>query len=180
MNPSGSGQIDLSYAVENNFKVFVEKLPTVTFFTTESAIPEVSAAGANVETPMQDYILQDNKLVWAPLEISFIIDEGFFAYEEVYNWMYNTTNPNATENSQLKFSDAVIMALDGSKNPVINFKFVDCFPTALSAVKYVNYGEAQRLGASVTLRYTEFLLERVQDLSPPIPAAPPPIFLARA
>jgi hypothetical protein len=172
-NQANSGQIDYTYANENNFRVIINKMPKVSFFALNTFLPEVSSPGAGVAFPTQDINIPDDKLIWAPLDVGFVVDEGWFNYEEVFRWMEATVMPRNTEASYIQYSDALIMILDNLKSPVLNVKFASCFPVTLSQVA-VKTTDSTTLFGSVSLRYSYYTIDRVSELTPPI-GDPPPI-----
>jgi len=167
-NLPNSGQIDTSLALNTNFRVIIERLPTISFFSTDVILPGVSLPPMDVISPYQAIPIQADTLVWEEMKLDFLVDAGFFAYVEVLNWILQTVSANDPTSAAVIYSDASVMALDNNKQEIIKFKFHDCWPTALGSLTYNTDEESRRLQCSLTLKYTQFVPERILDLQPPI------------
>lgn len=168
-------QNDYSNSLNTNFQVFIDRLPNVQFFLTDTPVPDVDVGGAVVNTRVHDFSLPGDKVEFGPLTIGFYVDEYWFSYEEVYNWLFNMSNPDIPENSRGDLrTDIHVALLDNNKNKFATVKFIDAFPTNLSGVTYNTGGNAEGLQAQVMMTYSHFVFDRIPltNVKPPVVTLP--------
>ena len=75
------------YASPSQFKFSIAKLPKVEFFCTEVNIPGISLGNATQLTTLRDIPLPGTKLEFGDLSLTFLVDEKFDNFEEIYTWL---------------------------------------------------------------------------------------------
>ena len=154
----------LDYASPTQFRFGIHQLPKVEFFTVSASIPGISADTINYPTPFKDIPIMGEKLDYANLSISFIVDEYLENYISLHNWMTGIGFPEKREQFQIfrdvtsntpasgktppvdlagkaipdksLFSDAFIQILSNKNNPIVEVNFENAFPISLSALDY--------------------------------------------
>jgi len=154
----------LDYASATQFKFGIHQLPKVEFFTLSANVPGISAGTVTQATPFKDIPLMGEKLDYANLSISFIVDEYLENYISLHNWMVGIGFPEKREQFQIYrdvtsdtpasgktppvdligkavpdialFSDAFIQILSNKNNPIVEVNFENAFPISLSALDY--------------------------------------------
>lgn len=140
------------------FTFGVQKLPNVSFFVQSASLPPMGLGIANFDTPLVNIPLTGDKLTFDTLTIRFQIQENFQNYLELYNWMvilgfpqdraqFGEKNPRARtrpdvsrpplrKNDLEDYSDATLTVFSSDNNPVISWRFIDCFPIRLEALEF--------------------------------------------
>ena len=75
------------YASPSQFKFSIAKLPKVEFFCTEVNIPGINLGNATQLTTLRDIPLPGTKLEFGDLSLTFLVDEKFDNFEEIYTWL---------------------------------------------------------------------------------------------
>lgn len=158
-----------NYLSPLEFIIVVKRLPNVQFFTQRTTIPSVSASPVPHPTPFNQVFETGDRLNYADLSFSFIIDEDMSNYIEVFNWIKGLSFPeNFDQYKRIENSadglrtDISIKVLNSHKNPTVQIDYYDCFPTDLSDVLLdttqtdVTYPEA-----TVTFRYNYFEITKL-------------------
>lgn len=140
------------------FTFGVQKLPNVSFFCQSASLPPMQLGTANFDTPLINIPVAGDKLVFDSLTIKFQIQENFQNYLELYNWMvilgfpqdraqYGERNVRARTRADVErppvrksdiedYSDATLTVYSSDNNPVISWRFIDCFPVRLEAIEF--------------------------------------------
>ena len=146
-------QTNLFPAAPHEFTMLFDRMPGLTFFCQEPQIPGISASAVNQPAPYQAKRIP-TKLTYDPLVVSFLIDDQYTAYREMYSWLRGMTGgPDkpfytaqfAAEKWTLteRPSEHLVRAatttagltlVDAHKQPTHRIVFFDLFPTALSGV----------------------------------------------
>ena len=107
----------LDYASPTQFKFNIIKLPKVEYFCTAVNIPGISINYVEQQTPLKDIPHPGEKLKYADLQMSFIVDENLENFQEIHGWLYGLGFPDG-------YSDYKAL-MDAGK---------DRFPTSKSSV----------------------------------------------
>ena len=115
-----------NYLSPLEFIIVVKRLPNVQFFTQRTTIPSVSASPIPHPTPFNQVFETGDRLNYADLSFSFIIDEDMSNYIEVFNWIKGLSFPEnfgqyrIIANSQEGLrTDISIKVLNSHKNPTV-------------------------------------------------------------
>jgi|TARA_B100000287_G_scaffold255727_1_gene240391 hypothetical protein len=77
----------LDYASPAQFKFKITKLPKVEYFCTEVNIPGLQMSSATQNTPLRDIPHPGTQLDFGDLVLTYMVDEKFDNFEEIYNWL---------------------------------------------------------------------------------------------
>lgn len=77
----------LDYASPTQFKFNIIKLPKVEYFCTAVNIPGISINYVEQQTPLKDIPHPGEKLKYADLQMTFIVDENLENYQEIHGWL---------------------------------------------------------------------------------------------
>jgi len=78
---------EMDYASPSQFKFSLTKLPKVEYFCTEVNIPGLQLGSATQLTSLRDIPLPGTKLDFSDLVLTFLVDEKFENFEEIYSWL---------------------------------------------------------------------------------------------
>ena len=156
----------LDYASPTQFRVILNQLPKVEFFTVATNLPGITLSETVQNTPFKDIPIMGNKLEYEDLSVTFICDEYLENYTSLHEWMtaigfpknrdqfstFRSTTSNAPTDTRgsskdigdvgvstaIKgmFSDATLMVLSNKNNPIVQVNYADVFPTSLSALDF--------------------------------------------
>ena len=77
----------MDYASPVQFRFKIAKLPQVEFFIQTVNLPGISIGEANIPTPLYDYPVPGEEIVYQGLDISFVGDENLNNYKELHDWL---------------------------------------------------------------------------------------------
>jgi hypothetical protein len=98
------------------------------------------------------------------LQIGFAIDEDMNNWLELYNWITQITQYSTFSELQefQKTSDAAILILNSSYNPIIKFTFYDAFPNYVSGFDFDStMTDTTNVLATASFSYTNFDIQRL-------------------
>ncbi len=87
----------LDYAAATQFKFNIIKLPKVEFFCTAVNIPGITLGETSQPTPLKDIPIPGDKLTYASLNVSFLVDENLENYREIHGWLTGLGFPRSHE-----------------------------------------------------------------------------------
>ena len=70
----------LDYTSPTQFRFVINQLPKVEYFTVAGNIPGITLDEIELGTPLKNIPLMGNKLTYADLSITFIVDEDLLNY----------------------------------------------------------------------------------------------------
>jgi len=88
------------YASPIQFRFKCTKLPTVEFFVQSANIPGISLGSAQQNTPLYDMPLPGDKITFAALDMSFLVDENLNNYKEIHDWILGLGFPSNNQQFQ--------------------------------------------------------------------------------
>ncbi len=184
---------ELDYSDPTKFKFSINKLPTVEFFTTAANIPGVNLGEAVFPTPFKAIPTQGDELTFENLEIQFLVDEKLTNYREIHKWLVGIGFPKSREqfesfrkefsevfptNTQNKgsilntgnainqaamYGDANLLVMSSKNNPLIEVRFSDLFPVALSGLQFdQQLTDTTYLTATATFSYKMYEMFVIQ------------------
>ena len=179
---------ELDYADPTKFKFSITKLPKVEFFTTAANLPGINLGESIFPTPFKQIPVQGDDLTFDNLEITFLVDEKLENYRELHQWLVGIGFPKArTQFSSFKkeesstfptptgvtgdsrntgtpsgvqamFGDATLTVMTSKNNPVMEVRFSDLYPVALSGLAF-NQQESDVTYLTATATFTYKLYE---------------------
>ena len=88
------------YASPFQFRFKCTKLPTVEFFVQSANIPGINLGSAQQDTPLYDMPLPGDKITFAALDMSFLVDENLNNYKEIHDWILGLGFPSNNQQFQ--------------------------------------------------------------------------------
>ena len=88
------------YASPIQFRFKCTKLPTVEFFVQSANIPGISLGSATQTNPLYDIPLPGDKITYASLDMSFLVDENLNNYKEIHDWILGLGFPSNNQQFQ--------------------------------------------------------------------------------
>tara|TARA_R100001509_G_scaffold35413_1_gene18728 strand:+ start:49 stop:639 length:591 start_codon:yes stop_codon:yes gene_type:complete len=179
---------ELDYADPTKFKFSITKLPKVEFFTTAANLPGINLGESVFPTPFKQVPVMGDDLTFDNLEITFLVDEKLENYRELHQWLVgigfpkartqfssfrkdesqtfptvesvkgDVTNPGTPSGIQAMFGDATLTIMTSKNNPVIEVRFSDLYPVALSGLAF-NQQETDVTYLTATATFTYKLYE---------------------
>jgi hypothetical protein len=154
---------NLNNATINNFRMIFSKLPTMEFFVTDCNIPSITLGEALAPSYLIDRPLPGDKITYGEFSVEFIVDEELRNWEEIHNWLLSIGTPSSTAQYDRtgQYSDASLVILTNSSNPILEFKFIDMFPVSLGDLQFSNAGAADTLMGSASFRFRGYDIVRL-------------------
>jgi len=75
------------YASPIQFRFKMTKLPNVEFFVQTANIPGITLGDTTLPTPLKDISMPGDKVSYASLDVSFLVDENLNNYKEIHDWI---------------------------------------------------------------------------------------------
>jgi hypothetical protein len=173
-------EINKSILNRNNFKLLIEKVPTVEYYVKSVNIPGMSftettaAAGIGL-----DAFFPGDKVEFQTLDVTFLVDEDLENFKEVYEWMNaivpikdptdfsayvdtiqtNDGRLSAIENDLNQYSDITLVTNTNKNLPNKYFKFKDAFPISLGALELESGADGEPVTCQVQFRFTYYDIE---------------------
>ena len=148
-----------NYLAPINFKLTMDKLkfPNAQYTVQQASIPDLTIQGALFNTPQRNIMIDGDKAEYAPLILSFIIDEYLDNYKEIHDWMLGEVTVEDNQRAYRKERDITLSILSSHNNVTKQIQFVDAFPSQLSALPFdVTITDTQYLTAQVTFEYSYY------------------------
>ena len=180
----------LDYASPTQFRFGINQLPKVEFFTVNANLPGIDSTPIDLANPFKTIPIMGEKLTYANLDITFIVDEYLENYQSLHNWMTGIGFPSdrsefrthrdvtsiapaggrtpsvdivgsATPDKAM-YSDAFLMILSNKNNPVLNVVFQNVFPISLGALEFTQGAtDVEYMTTSATFAYQIYKFESV-------------------
>jgi hypothetical protein len=153
----------LNLAKSTNFKLVIGAIPGVDLWLKTAMLPTITTNEVPIANPVlgRKYI-QSTTTIWAPLMVTFLVDEDLTNYNEVLKWMYNAGGPSPgdrTDDKDKLSTTASLHILSNNKNTTdIVYTFHGMFPTILGELQF-NNESAEELLTDITLQFDYMSLE---------------------
>ena len=133
---------NISFANPSSFRLVIDNLkyPNAQYTVQLASIPDMSVDGAAMNTPKRNILVSADKIVYAPLQLTFIVDENFTNYKEIHDWMFGMVGQD--DLNTRKNRDLALIIYNSSNNVVQEIQFADAHPTSLSSLPFETTGEA--------------------------------------
>tara|TARA_Y100001956_G_scaffold56876_1_gene55900 strand:+ start:515 stop:1036 length:522 start_codon:yes stop_codon:yes gene_type:complete len=144
---------EINYLSAVSFDTNFARIPKTSFTCTSVSIPSLALGITNYASLFSDLPIEGDKINFEQLSISFIVNEDFSNYIEVFNWITSIGFPDSFDQFSLKDSlaqststntlrsDMNIIVNTNKSNPNYNILFKDAFPTSLGNIDF-NAGSA--------------------------------------
>lgn len=163
-----------------NFKMVLQRTPTVNFFLQGFALPGLSFVGnLYTPTPFVDMPIPGDHLFYSPLTVTFMVDEDLTNYLEIFNWIkdiggpasltppslstnYNVSQSLNSDTTKNQRSDIKMFVLSSAKRSNIEVTFYNAFPVSLGELQFNNTSQdVNYLQAAVTFNYITYQIANV-------------------
>jgi len=160
--------------------LLIKRAPNVVFFLQQVELPNIALSSPDFANPFVKYPTPGDHIEFAPLNLTFKIDEDMQNWLEIFTWLMQLGFPTSyQEYAQVQAiplitglgirSDLTLLIHSAAHNPKWEIVFRDAFPVALSGRQPftstdpdVNY-----MIASTTFKYTSYSVRSVSDPVPP-------------
>jgi len=152
---------EFNTARPSNYKLTFQRLPGVTFHLQNVTLPTVTITEIDTPNPMLEWQIPDVHINYDNLNVSFLIDEGFYNWNEIHSWMMEIWNPesgSSISNVASLYSEAYLHILSNNGNPIREINFHNCWPTSLSAIELTTMADAEPIVCDVDINYTHFTM----------------------
>ena len=141
----------LDYAAATQFKFNIIKLPKVEFFCTSVNIPGITLGETSQPTPLKDIPIPGDKLTYASLNVSFLVDENLENYREIHGWLTGLGFPRSHEQFET--------FINAGK---------DRFPTSNATANSREAGKVDDIGFDVGAQYSDATLSILSSKNNPV------------
>lgn len=165
-----------NFLQSTRFVLSFPRINNTQYFCQEVNLPGVSMNEIVRPTPFVDIPLPGDKLVYEPLDVSFIVDEELQSWLDIHDWLRGMTFPtNFGEYDNLKnqsavtyyspkpqYTDGVLNILSALNNPKISVQFVDIFPVSLSAIQFSSTDtDTPTMTAKASFKYSWYDVKKI-------------------
>lgn len=158
-----------------NYIFSLNKFPDFTFMIQETELPQITLGVSTLSSSVSDAPVPGEALEFGTLSATFVVDEKMTNYMSIHNWlvgmgfpenhemyknlMLQQTNALAVTELSKGYTDGTLHILGNNNRPIVQAKFVDCFPTSLSGLSFSSSNtDSSPLTAIVTFEYNYYLL----------------------
>ena len=169
--------INKSLLSKNNFRLLIDKVPSVEFFVKSVNIPGVqfteTIAPAGIGL---DAFFPGDKVTFDTLSVNFLVDEDLGNFKEIFDWMdaivpvsdpsayaafvesskTTTGEQSAVDNNMNQYSDITLVTNTNKNVPNKFFRFHDAFPISLSGIELESGADGETVVATVECRFTYY------------------------
>jgi hypothetical protein len=163
-----NSQKQLSKIIDNynfvspvGFRLIIDKYkyPNTQFVIQRVNLPQMGVSMYQVESPKIPFHVEGTKMEFSTLDISFLIDENFVNYREMYDWLYDQVNVQESKEVSKK-RDMTLQVLSSHNNISTEFFFSSAFPTSLSGASFdSSSSDVTYIEANVTFQYDYFTIK---------------------
>jgi hypothetical protein len=169
--------INKSVLNRNNFRLVIDKVPTVEYYVRTVNIPgvqfgeTVQSAGVGL-----DAFFPGDKASFDTLEVGFLVDEDLENFTEIYNWidsivplsdpaLYGTYTETAVSSTNIlqsqandlnQYSDITLVVNTNKNIPNRYIRFHDCFPVALGSIDFESGADSEPALVNVSFRFSYY------------------------
>jgi len=167
---------NINHFIANSFLVQITRTDTLTFFAQKINIPGLSINNPKQQNPFTAIPIPGDHGSWEQLQLTFLIDEEFKNWEEVFNWYTGITFPRDFQQFANQVSDPtgpkpgsevnmyaqiIITVLNSHKIPICDFIFEDCIPSSLEGpVLDITQQDIQPVECTLTLDFSNYRMRR--------------------
>lgn len=151
---------EINLARSNKFRYNIVKMPILTAMTQSIDLEAIMINEVLVHNPILDLKYHGEKVTYSNLDISFLVDENFDVFAEMYNFVNAAAGPYSLPQTRNEnFTDIVVDVYDNnSSNIVRTFIFENCFLNVVGNLSFDSSGADQML-SNATFVYHSFRME---------------------
>jgi len=172
--------INKSILNKNNFRLLIDKVPTVEYYVRTVNIPGIQFTETSSATGIGlDAFFPGDKVSFDTLDVTFLVDEDLENFKEIYDWMdsivpiadpsayeayvesikTNSGTYSAVENDLNQYSDITLVMNTNKNLPNKLLRFHDCFPISLGALELESGSDSEAVSTTVSFRFTYYEIE---------------------
>ena len=174
-------EINKTILNKNNFRLLIDKVPTVEYYIKEVNIPSITFAEATMQAGVGiDAYFPGDKIEFGTLEVKFLVDEDLQNFKEIYDWMdgivpfrdpaeykefvtsvsVDPSNRSANTGDDRVSTSMVTLVVNTNKNiPNKYIRFYDAFPISLGGISFESGGDMEAVGVDVSFRFAYYEIE---------------------
>jgi len=172
--------IERDLAQASKFRLNFSRLPDLTFFCKTATLPGVLKTEVRIETPFVALYAPGDKIEYAALDVTFLVDVDYQTWFSIYDWIAGLTFPkNFDQYKNLRFqqrselesqirksfnqySDGSLTIYTNKNNPNIRINFRELFPVALGSIDFdVEKSAEEPITCSASFKFTFYDVERL-------------------
>ena len=170
---------NINYLSPLGFRFILDRTPTVNYFVQQASVPGVTLGEYDEATPLVTLPYPGTKLSYAPLDVTFRVDEDARNYDEIYKWLIGlgfpesskqyaefsqrADLPNAFGRGENVYSDGSMVILTSQQNPNLSYTFKDMFPISISPLTFdTTQSDVTYLDSTVSFRYSFYTLDLIK------------------
>ena len=136
--------LDISKTSRSNYYCVFSRFPNLIYYIQSFALPSATNRKIQIDRPhTADYFVAGHKTDYEEMSINFYMDENFYSYFALLNWMReNEKTPYIADTT----SQLSLIILNNAKQPIIRVDFQDVLCASLGDLQFENQ-------ASDTLTY---------------------------
>ena len=168
--PGAIGQVPETFNYQSplGFRFFIKRLPNVNYFVNKINIPGVTLPAADEQTPFVVLPQPGDHVIFEPLVLTFLVDEGLNNYIELQKWLrtisdlqggnaYEKLNKHPEWTGHGVKSEIVLSLLDSAKNAKVNVLFHDAWPSNLTSLQFdATHQDVPYLVATSVFKYSTY------------------------
>ncbi len=133
---------EVNLARSNKFTYNIAELPILNALTQSIDMDPIQFNEVQVFNPVLDLKVHGEKIEYSSLDVSFVVDENFDVYAELYNFVNVATGPySIPEYRKENYTDIVISIWDNGFSKIVRkFIFEDCFITSIGNISFDSIG----------------------------------------
>lgn len=138
----------------NGFKLTIDstKFSNTEYFCISSPLPSVSATEANSPFRNKQNSYPGEKVIYAPLDIRYMVTENMENYIELFNWMVDNANTGT-----INTYDITLHILTSNNNVIRQVRFVEAFPVSIGAIDFHTQNtDVEYVIADASFQYSHF------------------------
>lgn len=143
----------------SQYQATLVKFPDLKYMGQEINLPSINMPPLETFPHSVDYTIHADRLLYAPISFSFIVDDNFNNYTNLFEWMKIITQ---TDNAHLtEFTQMIIILYNRQYNAIKRVTFENCFCTGLSGLQLSSVEDDSMLVCTATFDYSEFKIEDI-------------------
>jgi len=130
-----------NYIYPTYYKFVIKEMPQLEYFITKVTLPSFGYDSA-IEQPNRFSLIRHpaSKIVYAPLEMSFLVNEDMTNWLEISNWIRRTSvsddHIDILDDTGEHFTQGTLFITNSAMNPNIEVTFYNMFPISVSGFEF--------------------------------------------
>lgn len=119
-------------ALQSSFRLEIPGLDHVNYFVQRAELPSLNVGAIPAPYRNHQLNLPDNRVQYDPLNIDFLVSEGYENHSELRLWMHKTTHSHDTMPVDLR--DITLHLTTSTNNPGKSVIFYSAFPQMIGGI----------------------------------------------